>query len=92
VKLKSKFPFLWRDEIEGRAKRAASRNQTGPQLLNSYQAHRGASITSLIYSHNNQILISSSRDKTARLWDLSGQVRGEVDLFQKREKVCCAGI
>lgn len=73
VKLNAKFPFLWRDEIEGRAKRTI-RNQIEPKLLNSYQGHRGEKITSLLYSENNQILISSSRDKSVRLWDLSGQV------------------
>jgi WD40 repeat protein len=83
VKLHSKFPFLLHDDLDGRAKRAA-RNQLQPQLLNSYQGHRGASITSLIYSENNQILISSSRDKTVRLWDLSGQVR--VTFFARRGK------
>ncbi|XP_070491037.1 WD repeat-containing protein on Y chromosome [Chironomus tepperi] len=70
--LNLRFPFLLRDEIEGRAKRAV-RNQLHPLLLNSYKGHKGASITSLIYSEKNQILISSSVDKTVRLWNLSGQ-------------------
>ena len=80
MKLNAKFPFLWRDAIEGRAKRIL-RNQVQPQLLSSYQGHRGSTITSLTFSENNQLLISSSRDKTVRLWDLSGQVR--VDLFKR---------
>lgn len=72
-KLNSRFPFLWRDEIEGRAKRLI-KNQSLPVLLNSYKGHTKAPITGLIYSENNQVLISSSGDKTVRLWDLSGQV------------------
>jgi WD40 repeat protein len=71
--LQSKFPFLWRDELEGKAKRAV-KNQLMPLLLNSYKAHKNA-ITKLIYSDANQILISSCKDQSIRLWNLSGQVR-----------------
>lgn len=72
VKLRKQFPFLWRDPIEGRAKRSV-KNQLVPQLLNSYQGHN-KSITGLIFSQLNQVLISSSIDKSVRLWSLSGQV------------------
>lgn len=72
VRLRNLFPFLWRDQIEGRAKRKV-KSQLEPQLLNSYQGHL-KSITGLIFSEPNQVLISSSVDKSVRLWSLSGQV------------------
>ena len=72
VKLRKIFPFLWRDDIEGRAKRSV-KYQFDPQLLNSYQGHK-ESITGVVFSERNQILISSSSDKSVRLWHLSGQV------------------
>lgn len=72
VKLRKLFPFLSRDDIEGLAKQSV-KNQLEPQLLNSYQGHQ-KSITGLIYREQNQILISSSRDKSVRLWNLAGQV------------------
>lgn len=72
VKLRELFPFLSWDDIEGRAKQSV-KNQLEPQLLNSYQGHQ-KSITGLIYHEANQVLISSSRDKSVRLWNLSGQV------------------
>lgn len=72
VELRKLFPFLWQDPIEGRAKRSV-KSQLEPQLLNSYQGHR-KSITGLIFSESNQLLISSSVDKSVRLWSLSGQV------------------
>ena len=37
-RLRLLFPFLWRDRIEGRAKRCV-RDQPLPLLLNSYRAH-----------------------------------------------------
>lgn len=72
VKLRKKFPFLLRDDFQGRAKRSVKK-QSEPQLLNSYQGHL-KSITGLIFSGDNEILISSSSDKSVRLWHLSGQV------------------
>lgn len=73
VKLRTLFPFLWQDEIEGRAKRSV-KNQLEPLLLNSYQGHK-KSISGLIYC-DYQILISSSSDQSVRLWHLSGQYIG----------------
>lgn len=73
VKLRTLFPFLWQDELEGRAKRSV-KNQLEPLLLNSYQGHK-KSISGLIYC-DNQILISSSSDQSVRLWHLSGQYIG----------------
>lgn len=72
VKLRKLFPFLSWDDIEGRAKQSV-KNQLEPQLLNSYQGHQ-KSITGLIYHEQNKVLISSSRDKSVRLWNLAGQV------------------
>lgn len=38
VKLKQTFPFLWRDDIDGRAQWSVKR-QLEPKLLNSHQGH-----------------------------------------------------
>lgn len=81
VKLRELFSFLSGDDIEGLAKQSV-KNQLEPQLLNSYQGHL-KSITSLIYHERNQVLISSSRDKTVRLWNLSGQVFVVCDFIGK---------
>lgn len=48
------FPFLWKDLIDGRAKRY-SRGQPLPMLLNSYKAHRMI-ITVLIYLDGPELL------------------------------------
>lgn len=47
--------------------------ESAPQLLHSVQGHK-KSITGLILSDRNQVLISSSVDRSVRLWSLSGQV------------------
>lgn len=49
------FPFLWKDLIEGRAKRT-HRAQPLPLLLNSYKAHR-VIITKLIFIDENQMVV-----------------------------------
>lgn len=49
------FPFLWKDVIEGRAKRT-HRGQTLPILLNSFKAHR-AIVTGLVFVDSNNMLI-----------------------------------
>ncbi|VVC93729.1 unnamed protein product [Leptidea sinapis] len=55
-KLRVTFPFLWRDRIEGRAKRSV-RDQPLPLLLNSYRAHLRC-ITSLAYVDHLQLLFT----------------------------------
>lgn len=71
-KLSQVFSFLRGDQIESQAKQSV-KNQLEPQLLSSYQGH-SKSITGLIFSQRNQVLISSSIDKSVRLWSLGGQV------------------
>lgn len=73
VKLREKFPLLWCDNTGGQDQESVG-NQLKPKLLNSYQGHR-KSITGLLYFDKNQLLVSSSVDKSVRLWNLSGQVR-----------------
>lgn len=82
VNFEKLFPFLERTDSEGRAKEAV-RNQLVPQLLSSYQGHKG-SITGLLFSERNQVLISSSDDKSVRLWHLGGQVLNSSKLEQRR--------
>ena len=49
------FPFMWKDRIEGRAKRVV-REQPLPILLSSYKAHLRA-ITSIEYIQSCKIVI-----------------------------------
>uniref|UniRef100_A0A182NGA0 WD repeat-containing protein on Y chromosome n=1 Tax=Anopheles dirus TaxID=7168 RepID=A0A182NGA0_9DIPT len=68
------FPFLLDDVIPGRAKRSA-RTQPKPWLVNSYLAHRTC-LTGLVYLDSTGILLSSSSDRTIRLWTLGGRYIG----------------
>ncbi|CRK91080.1 CLUMA_CG004768, isoform A [Clunio marinus] len=52
-------------------------NQVNPKLLNCYQGHKKP-ITNLIFSDRNEIMISSSYDKSVRFWNLSGQYIGTI--------------
>ncbi|CAG9785369.1 unnamed protein product [Diatraea saccharalis] len=70
-RLRLTFPFLWRDRIEGRAKRRV-RDQPLPLLLNSYRAHLRC-ITTLAYVPPLQLLLSGSSDYSVRVWRLSGE-------------------
>ncbi|XP_050091715.1 WD repeat-containing protein on Y chromosome [Anopheles aquasalis] len=72
--LRIRFPFLLDDVIPGRAKRSA-RSQPYPWLLNAYQAHRSC-ITGLVYLESAELLLSSSSDRTVRLWTLAGRYIG----------------
>lgn len=67
-KLRQTFPMLSSPENQ------LEKNPIEPLLLNSYQGHR-KSISGLLYFEKNQVLISSSFDKSVRLWNLSGQVK-----------------
>ena len=70
AKQRSKFTFLWRDIIEGRAKRSVLK-QNKPWLVNSFNAHKKA-ITSLVFIEKNEVLISGSADCSTRLWTIQG--------------------
>ncbi|XP_049696249.2 WD repeat-containing protein on Y chromosome [Helicoverpa armigera] len=70
-RLRLMFPFLWRDRIEGRAKRS-TRDQPLPLLLNSYRAHLRC-VTSLAYIDEMKLLFTGSSDYSVRVWRLSGE-------------------
>ncbi|XP_065094978.1 WD repeat-containing protein on Y chromosome-like, partial [Ochlerotatus camptorhynchus] len=72
--LRMKFPFLLDDVVPGRAKRSVA-NQPKPWLLNSYQAHR-ACVTDLVYLADSELLLSSSSDRSIRIWTLGGRYVG----------------
>lgn len=55
ARLKLKFPFLWKDRIDGRAKRAV-RNQPLPILLSSVRAHC-KTINSLQYIPESKLIL-----------------------------------
>ncbi|CAG4961709.1 unnamed protein product [Parnassius apollo] len=70
-RLRLRFPFLWRDRVEGRAKRSV-RDQPLPLLLNSYRAHLRC-VTSLAYLDHHALLFTGSSDYSVRVWRLSGE-------------------
>nr|XP_021191177.2 WD repeat-containing protein on Y chromosome [Helicoverpa armigera] len=70
-RLRLMFPFLWRDRIEGRAKRS-TRDQPQPLLLNSYRAHLRCITTVACFDELNLICTGSS-DYSVRLWRISGE-------------------
>uniref|UniRef100_A0A2A4JIW6 WD repeat-containing protein on Y chromosome n=1 Tax=Heliothis virescens TaxID=7102 RepID=A0A2A4JIW6_HELVI len=70
-RLRLMFPFLWRDRIEGRAKRS-TRDQPVPLLLNSYRAHL-RSVTSVAYIDEMKLVFTGSSDYSVRVWRLSGE-------------------
>ena len=53
--LRLEFPFLWKDRIDGRAKRAV-RNQPLPLLLSSMRGHM-KSITSIQFIPGARIIV-----------------------------------
>uniref|UniRef100_A0A2A4JIS4 WD repeat-containing protein on Y chromosome n=1 Tax=Heliothis virescens TaxID=7102 RepID=A0A2A4JIS4_HELVI len=70
-RLRLMFPFLWRDRIEGRAKRS-TRDQPKPLLLNSYRAHLRC-ISSIAYIDELKLVFTGSSDYSVRVWRLSGE-------------------
>ncbi|XP_071645187.1 WD repeat-containing protein on Y chromosome [Temnothorax longispinosus] len=78
--LRLEFPFLWKDKIDGRAKRAV-RDQTLPLLLSSVRGHtRG--ITSLQVISSARMIVSGSADRTVRLWSLGGRYISMLGTFR----------
>ncbi|KAL4715396.1 hypothetical protein ACJJTC_015167 [Scirpophaga incertulas] len=75
-KLRLEFPFLWKDRIEGRAKRRV-RDQPVPLLLNSYRAHLRC-ITTAAYVDDLKLLFTGSSDYSVRVWRLSGEYIGTL--------------
>ncbi|XP_020279085.1 WD repeat-containing protein on Y chromosome isoform X2 [Pseudomyrmex gracilis] len=78
--LRLKFPFLWKDTINGRAKRAV-RDQTLPVLLSSVRGHTQG-ITSLQIISSAEIIVSASADRTVRLWSLNGRYISTLGTFR----------
>lgn len=60
--LRLEFPFLWRDRLEGRAKRSV-RDQARPLLLNSYRAHMRC-ITCIAYIDEHKLVLR----RVSRTW------------------------
>ncbi|KAG5338004.1 WDY protein, partial [Acromyrmex heyeri] len=78
--LRLEFPFLWKDKIDGRAKRAV-RNQMLPLLLSSVRGHtRG--ITSLLIISSARVIVSGSADRTVRLWSFGGRYISTLGTFR----------
>ncbi|XP_035738138.1 WD repeat-containing protein on Y chromosome-like [Vespa mandarinia] len=79
--LRLEFPFLWKDIINGRAKRAVQ-NQPLPLLLSSLRGHTKA-ITCLQIIPDARIIISGSADHTVRLWTLGGRYISTLGTFRE---------
>ncbi|XP_018367624.1 PREDICTED: WD repeat-containing protein on Y chromosome isoform X2 [Trachymyrmex cornetzi] len=78
--LRLKFPFLWKDKIDGRAKRAV-RNQMLPLLLSSVRGHTQG-ITSLQIISSARVIVSGSADRTVRLWSYGGRYISTLGTFR----------
>ncbi|KAL2715937.1 WD repeat-containing protein on Y chromosome [Vespula squamosa] len=79
--LRLEFPFLWKDIINGRAKRAVQ-NQPLPLLLSSLRGHTKA-VTCLQIIPDARIIISGSADHTVRLWTLGGRYISTLGTFRE---------
>ncbi|XP_046815733.1 WD repeat-containing protein on Y chromosome [Vespa crabro] len=79
--LRLEFPFLWKDIINGRAKRAVQ-NQSLPLLLSSLRGHTKA-VTCLQIIPDARIIISGSADHTIRLWTLGGRYISTLGTFRE---------
>ncbi|XP_026666531.1 WD repeat-containing protein on Y chromosome [Ceratina calcarata] len=78
--LRLEFPFLWKERIVGRAKRAV-RDQPLPILLTSVRGHLAA-VTSVQVIPDAHIIISGSRDHTVRLWTFDGRYIATFGTFR----------
>ncbi|XP_067214065.1 WD repeat-containing protein on Y chromosome-like isoform X2 [Linepithema humile] len=79
--LRLEFPFLWKDRVSGRAKRAI-RGQALPLLLTSVRAHTQG-VTSLQIVSSARIIVSGSTDRTVRLWSLGGRYISTLGTFRE---------
>nr|XP_050846141.1 WD repeat-containing protein on Y chromosome isoform X1 [Vespula vulgaris] len=79
--LRLEFPFLWKDIINGRAKRAVQ-DQSLPLLLSSLRGHTKA-VTCLQIIPDARIIISGSADHTVRLWTLGGRYISTLGTFRE---------
>ncbi|KAK2585795.1 hypothetical protein KPH14_010400 [Odynerus spinipes] len=79
--LRLEFPFLWKDKIKGRAKRAVQ-NQALPLLLSSLRGHTKP-VTCLEIIPDARIIISGSADHTVRLWTLGGRYISTLGTFRE---------
>lgn len=70
VEQRTKFPFLWKDTIEGRAKRSVLK-QNKPWLVNSFNAHKNT-ITKIAFIEGSEVLVTASADYSVRLWTIQG--------------------
>ncbi|KAK5645470.1 hypothetical protein RI129_006770 [Pyrocoelia pectoralis] len=74
------FPFMLKDLVDGRAKRAV-RDQPKPVLLSSFKGHM-LPVSGLAYLNEAQIVVSCSTDCTTRLWTLGGRYLGTLGTFK----------
>ncbi|XP_061932668.1 WD repeat-containing protein on Y chromosome isoform X1 [Apis cerana] len=80
INLRLEFPFLWKDRLLGRAKRAV-KDQPLPLLLSSVRGHL-KSITSVQIIPDARIIISASTDHSVRLWTFGGRYISTFGTFK----------
>ncbi|XP_011883535.1 PREDICTED: WD repeat-containing protein on Y chromosome-like [Vollenhovia emeryi] len=87
--LRLEFPFLWKDKIDGRAKRAV-RDQPLPLLLSSVRGHTRGITTLQVISSARMIVRytgsltdnSGSADRTVRMWSFGGRYISTLGTFR----------
>lgn len=78
--LRLRFPFLLETFFVGSAAAAAAVNPAGPMLVNSYRAHVRR-IRHVEYVDGLQLVVTSSADKSVRVWTLAGHYVGTLGTF-----------
>lgn len=76
--LRLRFPFLLESMIKGIAELATTlKNSAGPLLVNSYRAHLQC-IRYVEYIDQLEMVVTSSVDKSVRVWTLAGHYIGTL--------------
>lgn len=82
--LRLRFPFLLESMIKGYAELATTmKNPAGPLLVNSYRAHLQC-IRCVEYIDKLEIVVTSSVDKSVRVWTLAGHYIGTLGELDHR--------
>ncbi|KAG7203778.1 hypothetical protein KM043_013799 [Ampulex compressa] len=79
--LRLEFPFLWKDKLSGRAKRAVQ-GQSLPLLVSSVRGHTNP-VTSVQTIDSSRIIVSGSGDHTVRLWTFGQRYISTLGTFKK---------
>lgn len=81
LSLRQRFPFLLQSFFKGQAELAILRNPGAPLLVNSYRAHLQC-IRHVEYIDQLEMVVTSSVDKSIRVWTLAGHYIGTVGEYR----------